>query len=67
MFKSASACSLTSRTAPASAGCQLATLTLGDGVHCKIAITLDTYSHALPTIQREDADRVASLIFGASQ
>jgi integrase len=51
-----------------------ATLALGDGVHpkivserlghSKIAITLDIYSHALPTIQREAAERVASLIFG---
>jgi integrase len=53
-----------------------ATLALGDGVHpkivserlghSKIAITLDIYSHALPTIQREAADRVASLIFGGT-
>ena len=53
-----------------------ATLALGDGVHpkivserlghSKIAITLDIYSHALPTIQREAAERVASLIFGVT-
>jgi integrase len=51
-----------------------ATLALQSGVHPKIvserlghstiALTLDVYSHALPTLQREAADRVAELIFG---
>ena len=50
-----------------------ATLALQSGVHPKIvserlghstiALTLDVYSHALPTLQREAADRVADLIF----
>lgn len=51
-----------------------ATLALRSGVHPKIvserlghstiALTLDVYSHALPTLQQEAADRVADLIFG---
>ena len=51
-----------------------ATLALQSGVHPKIvserlghstiALTLDVYSHALPTLQQEAADRVADLIFG---
>ena len=51
-----------------------ATLALQSGVHPKIvserlghstiALTLDVYSHALPTLQQEAADRVAELIFG---
>lgn len=51
-----------------------ATLALQSGVHPKIvserlghstiALTLDVYSHALPTLQKEAADRVAALIFG---
>ncbi|MGH2806278.1 MAG: tyrosine-type recombinase/integrase [Actinomycetota bacterium] len=51
-----------------------ATLALQAGVHPKIvserlghstiALTLDVYSHALPTLQHEAADRVAALIFG---
>lgn len=50
-----------------------ATLALQAGIHPKIvserlghstiALTLDVYSHALPTMQQEAADRVASLIF----
>lgn len=34
--------------------------------HAKVSITLDVYSHALPTLQREAADRLAALVFGGS-
>jgi integrase len=54
-----------------------ATLALQSGVHPKIvserlghstiALTLDVYSHALPTLQQEAADRVADLIFGQTR
>jgi integrase len=30
--------------------------------HSSITITLDTYSHVLPSMQREAAERVAALI-----
>lgn len=50
-----------------------ATLALQAGVHPKIvserlghstiALTLDVYSHALPTLQKEAADKIADLIF----
>jgi len=50
-----------------------ATLALQSGVHPKIvserlghstvALTLDIYSHALPTLQQEAAEHIASLIF----
>ena len=53
-----------------------ATLALQAGIHPKvvserlghstIAITLDTYSHVTPSLQREAADQVAAVIFGAS-
>ena len=32
--------------------------------HSRIAMTLDTYTHAVPALQREEAERVAMLIFG---
>jgi integrase len=51
-----------------------ATLLLSQGVHPKvvqerlghsqIAITLDTYSHVLPSMQRDAADRLDSLLLG---
>lgn len=51
-----------------------ATLALRAGIHPKvvsdrlghstIAITLDTYSHAIPAMQAEAAEQVAALIFG---
>ena len=51
-----------------------ATLMLSEGVHPKvvqealghsqISITLDTYSHVLPTMQREAADRLDALLGG---
>lgn len=51
-----------------------ATLALQSGVHPKIvserlghstiALTLDVYSHALPTLQEQAAQKVADLIFG---
>ncbi len=51
-----------------------ATLMLAQGVHPKvvqealghsqISITLDTYSHVLPTMQREAADRLDALLGG---
>jgi integrase len=51
-----------------------ATLALQAGVHPKIvserlghstvSLTLDIYSHALPSLQREAVDRLAGLIFG---
>ena len=34
--------------------------------HASIAITLDTYSHVLPTMQEDAAERVAQLILGSS-
>lgn len=53
-----------------------ATLALQAGVHAKvvserlghstIAITLDTYSHAIPAMQEEAAERVAALVFAPS-
>ncbi len=51
-----------------------ATLALAAGVHPKVvserlghatvAFTLDVYSHAVPALQQDAADRVASLVFG---
>ena len=51
-----------------------ATLALGAGIHPKvvserlghstIAITLDTYSHVIPAMQEEAAERVARLLTG---
>jgi integrase len=35
--------------------------------HSTISITLDTYSHAIPAMQEEAAERVASLVFGATE
>ncbi|MEO9221345.1 MAG: tyrosine-type recombinase/integrase [Mycobacteriaceae bacterium] len=32
--------------------------------HAKVSITLDVYSHAMPTIQREAVDRLALLVYG---
>ncbi len=53
-----------------------ATLTLCAGIHPKvvserlghatIAITLDTYSHAIPAMQEEAAARIAEVVFAAS-
>jgi integrase len=53
-----------------------ATLLLRAGVHPKIvserlghatvSITLEVYSHAVPTLQREAAGRLAALVFGGS-
>jgi integrase len=53
-----------------------ATLALAGGVHPKvaseilghssIAITLDTYSHVIPSMSEEAADTVAALVFGGS-
>lgn len=34
--------------------------------HAKVSITLDVYSHAVPTLQREAADRLAALVFGGA-
>jgi integrase len=52
-----------------------ATLALRAGIHPKVvserlghatvAITLDTYSHAIPALQEEAASRIAGLVFGA--
>jgi integrase len=33
--------------------------------HSSVKITLDTYSHVLPNMQRDAAERVAELIFGS--
>jgi integrase len=33
--------------------------------HASVAITLDTYSHAIPALHEEAADTVAALVFGA--
>jgi integrase len=50
-----------------------ATLALQAGVHGRIverlghssiSITLDIYSHAIPAMQTDAAERVASLVFG---
>ena len=51
-----------------------ATLALQAGVHPKvvqerlghatISITLDTYNHAVPAMQTDAAEKVASLVFG---
>jgi integrase/predicted RNA-binding Zn-ribbon protein involved in translation (DUF1610 family) len=51
-----------------------ATLALRAGIHPKVvserlghatvAITLDTYSHAIPALQEEAASRIAGLVFG---
>jgi hypothetical protein len=38
----------------------LASDTLG---HATVAITLDTYSHAIPAMQEEAAARIAALVF----
>lgn len=35
--------------------------------HSKIAVTLDTYSHVLPAVEEEAANRVAGLLFGAAE
>jgi hypothetical protein len=35
--------------------------------HATIAITLDTYSHAIPALQEEAAARIAQLVFAATQ
>jgi integrase len=53
-----------------------ATISLRLGVHPKVvserlghattAITLDIYSHAAPTLQKEEASRFATAIFGGS-
>lgn len=32
--------------------------------HASIAITMDTYSHAIPALQEDAAERVAALVFG---
>ena len=49
-----------------------ATLMLSEGInpkavqerlgHAKVAITLEIYSHVLPTMQREAADRIDALL-----
>lgn len=54
-----------------------ATLALQAGIHPKVvserlghatvSITLDTYSHVIPAMQEDAADRVASLVFGDGQ
>jgi integrase len=54
-----------------------ATLALQAGIHPKvvserlghgtIAVTLDIYSHVTPSLQREAADQVAAVIFGAAK
>ena len=33
--------------------------------HASIGITLDTYSHVLPSMQRDAADGIDRIIFGA--
>ena len=53
-----------------------ATLTLRAGIHPKVvserlghatvAITLDTYSHAIPALREEAAARIAGLVFAKS-
>jgi integrase len=52
-----------------------ATLALRAGIHPKVvserlghatvSITLDTYSHAIPAMQEEEAARIAELVFAA--
>jgi integrase len=32
--------------------------------HATVSITLEVYSHAVPTLQREAAGRLASLVYG---
>ncbi len=32
--------------------------------HATASITLDTYSHAIPAMQEEAAEKVAALVFG---
>ena len=54
-----------------------ATLALNAGIHPKvvserlghatIAITLDTYSHVMPSLQSDVADTVAALVFGSGR
>ena len=34
--------------------------------HATVAITLDTYSHAIPAMQEEAATRIAELVFAAT-
>lgn len=34
--------------------------------HAKVSITLDVYSHAVPTLQREAATKLAGLVYGGS-
>jgi integrase len=34
--------------------------------HATVAITLDTYSHAIPAMQEEAAARIAELVFARS-
>lgn len=34
--------------------------------HAKVSITLDVYSHAVPTLQREAAGKLASLVYGGT-
>ena len=42
------------------------TLTSGERLgHATIAITLDTYSHAIPALQEEAAALIAGLVFAA--
>jgi integrase len=51
-----------------------ASLGLAEGIHPKvmservghssISITMDTYSHVIPALQRDAADRIAALIYG---
>jgi hypothetical protein len=35
--------------------------------HAKVSITLDVYSHAVPTVQRDGASKLATLVFGGAQ
>ena len=32
--------------------------------HATVSITLDTYSHAIPALQEEAAERIAGLVLG---
>ena len=32
--------------------------------HATVSITLDTYSHSIPALQEEAAERIAALVFG---
>jgi len=34
--------------------------------HSQMSITSDTYSHVLPELQREAADRLGDVLFGGS-